>query len=151
MLVLLYAAGLRVSELCGLKWRDLQNRNGGGQVVVFGKGEKTRTILLPTPVWAKLLTLRVDAGDNDPVFRSRKKGHLTPPQVWRIVRKAALRAGIERAVSPHWMRHAHASHALDRGAPIHLVQVGLGHSSVAMTGRYLHARPTDSAANYLPL
>jgi integrase/recombinase XerD len=66
-----------------------------------------------------------------------------------IVLEAAQRAGVELAVSPHWLRHAHASHALDRGAPIHLVQATLGHASVATTGHYLHARPTDSSARYL--
>ena len=52
-------------------------------------------------------------------------------------------------MSPHWLRHAHATHALERGAPIHIVQATLGHASVATTGRYLHARPTDSSARYL--
>jgi len=151
LLVLLYAAGLRVSEVCGLKWRDLQERKVGGQITVLGKGGKTRAILLPFSVWAKLQKLRGDAIEDDPVFRSRKKGHLRPMQVWRIVRKAAVRAGITKAVSTHWLRHAHASHALDRGAPIHLVQATLGHSSVATTGRYLHARPSDSSSTYLPL
>lgn len=74
---------------------------------------------------------------------------LSTVQVWRINRKAARRAGIEAPVSLHWLRHAHASHALDRGAPIHLVQSTLGHASVATTGRYLHARPGDSSAFYL--
>lgn len=151
MLRLLYAAGLRVSELCGLQWRDLHGRDDGGQVTVFGKGEKTRTILLPTSVWRELLPLRGSADEDGPVFRSRKRGHLHPTQVWRIVGQAARRAGIARAVSTHWLRHAHASHALDRGAPIHLVQTTLGHASVATTGRYLHARPSDSSSNYLPL
>jgi integrase/recombinase XerD len=54
-------------------------------------------------------------------------------------------------VSCHWLRHAHASHALDRGAPIHLVQATLGHSSISTTGRYLHARPTESSSSYLPV
>src|SRR4051794_20568313 len=54
-----------------------------------------------------------------------------------------------RRVSPHWFWHAHGSHSLDRGAPIHLVQQTLGHASVATTGRYLHARPSDSSARYL--
>jgi len=67
----------------------------------------------------------------------------------RIVRAAAHRAGIDANVSPHWLRHAHASHSLDRGAPIHLVQTTLGHASIATTGRYLHARPQDSSARYL--
>jgi integrase/recombinase XerD len=150
LLRLLYAAGLRVSEACSLKWRDLQPRDEAGQVTVFGKGDKTRTILLSEATWAELAALRGDAGPDDAVFRSRKKGgHLTPSAVFHVVRAAARRAGIEGNVSPHWLRHAHASHALDRGAPIHLVQQTLGHASVATTGRYLHARPSDSSARYL--
>lgn len=151
LLTLIYAAGLRVSEVCSLRWCDLQSRDGAGQVTVFGKGEKTRTVLIPGSVWTKLMLLRGEAAAQEPVFRSRKKGHLQPTQVWRIVGKAAKRAGIEKAVSTHWFRHAHASHALDRGAPISLVQATLGHASVATTGRYLHARPSDSSSNYLPL
>jgi site-specific recombinase XerD len=69
--------------------------------------------------------------------------------VHRIVKAAAERAGLSAEVSAHWLRHAHASHSLDRGAPIHLVQATLGHASVATTGRSLHARPTDSSARYL--
>jgi integrase/recombinase XerD len=151
LLVLLYAAGLRVSEVCGLKWSDIQGRDAGGQVTVFGKGQKTRTILLPVSVWSKLTGLRGEGGDEQPIFKSRKRHHLSRGQVWRIVSRAARRAGITKAVSCHWLRHAHASHALDHNAPIHLVQSCLGHSSVATTGKYLHARPTDSSSNYLPL
>ena len=62
---------------------------------------------------------------------------------------AAVAAGLGERPSPHWLRHAHATHALERGAPIHLVQATLGHASVATTGRYLHARPTDSSSRYL--
>ena len=67
------------------------------------------------------------------------------------MRQAAVRAGIDLAVSPPWMRHAHASHALDRGARIHLVQATLGHASITTTGRYLHARPKDSSGRFLAL
>jgi len=102
-------------------------------------------------VWTPLMPLRAEGQVDGPVFRSRKRGHLCPTQIWRIVRRAAKRAGILKAVSTHWLRHAHASHALDRGAPISLVQSTLGHSSVATTGRYLHARPNDSSSKYLPL
>jgi integrase/recombinase XerD len=151
ILLTLYAGGFRVAELCSLKWSDLQSRDRAGQITVFGKGGKTRTVLMPESVWSALLSLRKDARDGDPVFRSRKGGHLDESMVWRIVSKAAKRAGIGKAVSCHWMRHAHASHALDRGAPIHLVQSTLGHSSVQSTSRYLHARPTDSSACYLPV
>src|SRR5207244_6851724 len=141
--------GVRWAELCSLKWADLKSRDTTGQITVFGKGGKTRTVLMPESVWTALMTLRKVAADGDPVFRSRKGGHLDESMVWRIVRKAAKRAGIPKDVSCHWLRHAHASHALDRGAPIHLVQATLGHSSVATTGRYLHARPTDSSSRYL--
>ncbi len=154
ILLLLYSAGLRVSELCQLTWKDLKPRGESGQVTVLGKGQKTRTVLLPSSVWDELCSLQGDAGTNEPVFCSREGDdngqHLDRTQVYRIVASSAKRAGIQGKVSPHWLRHAHASHSLDRGAPIHLVQQTLGHSSVATTSRYLHARPNDSSALYLP-
>jgi len=94
------------------------------------------------------------SGPDHPVFCSRKKrggGRLRPLAVLRVVRQAARRAGVDLPVSPHWFRHAHASHALDRGAPIHLVQATLGHASLTTTGRYLHARPKDSSSRFLSL
>jgi len=151
LLKLLYVSGVRVSELCGLKWCDALPRQDGGQITVFGKGGKTRTILVKPKVWQLLITLKGDAHAADAVFPSRKGGGpLDASQVRRIVYAAARKAGLEQRVSPHWMRHAHASHALDRSAPIHLVQATLGHASVSTTGRYLHARPTDSSSFYLP-
>ena len=150
MLRLLYMSGIRVSELARLKWRDAVARHEGGQITVFGKGGKTRAILLKPKTWELLVSLRVENGPDAPVFRSRKGGHLDVSQIRRIVYAAAVSAGLPGHVSPHWLRHAHASHALDRNAPIHLVQATLGHASVSTTGRYLHARPTDSSSLYLP-
>lgn len=148
LLRLLYIAGLRVSEACSLKWQDVQPASDGGYVTVYGKGGKTRTILLGQGIYDELLSLR-GGGPDEPLFKSQKGGALSASQAWRAVRRAAERAGVEAPVSPHWFRHAHASHALDRGCPIHLVQATLGHASVATTGRYLHARPNDSSARYL--
>jgi integrase/recombinase XerD len=151
LMKLLYVSGVRVSEICGLKWCDVLPRQEGGQITVFGKGGKTRTVLLRAKVWQHLLSIQGEAKAVDPVFRSRKGGGaLDVSQVRRIVYAAAKKAGLGQKVSPHWMRHAHASHALDRSAPIHLVQATLGHASVSTTGRYLHARPTDSSSFYLP-
>ncbi|MFN3159214.1 MAG: tyrosine-type recombinase/integrase [Rubinisphaera brasiliensis] len=150
ILLTLYAGGFRVSEICSLKWKDLQERDSAGQITVFGKGGKTRAVLIPDSVWGALQRLRGESGEDSPVFRSRKGGHLDESAIWRIVRKASERAGIDKTVSCHWFRHAHASHALDRGCPIHLVQATLGHSSVATTGKYLHARPNESSGSYLP-
>ncbi len=85
--------------------------------------------------------------------RSKKDGRkdLQPSQVYNIVLQAARRADVKKPVSPHWLRHAHASHALNRGASISLVQATLGHSNLAITGRYTHAQPEASSAHYLPL
>jgi integrase/recombinase XerD len=152
LLFLLYASGVRRGELAGLLWKDLQASGDSGQVTVLGKGGKTRSILLPESVWKQSQRLRGKAAADDPVFPSRKKGKpLTESGIWRIVKRAGKRAGLEASVSPHWLRHAHASHALDRGAPIHLVQATLGHASINTTGRYLHARPKDSSSRFLPL
>ncbi len=152
LLLLLYASGVRRGEAAGLRWQDLQATQDGGQVTVFGKGGKTRSIQLPVSVWKQLQKLRGESQPNNPVFPSRKGGEpLTDSGIWRIVKGAARRAGIEVPVSPHWLRHAHASHALDRGAPIHLVQATLGHASITTTGRYLHARPKESSSKFLPL
>ena len=88
--------------------------------------------------------------------RSRKSknglgGHLEVSQVNRIVANAAKNAGIEHPVSPHWLRHAHASHAHARKTDLALIRDTLRHSSIATTGRYLHARTNDSSALHLGL
>ena len=151
ILKMLYCSAVRVSELSNLCWKDLQEREDGGQVTVFGKGNKTHSVLLPLSIWLELTAYRNGSADEQPLFKSRKGNHLCPSQILRIVKKSASRAGISKAVSPHWFRHSHASHALDHNAPIHLVQQTLAHSSVATTGRYLHARPTDSSSKYLDI
>lgn len=167
---LFYASGGRVSELAGLCWRDCVERGGAassdrgrptGQITLFGKGGKTRRVLLSTDTWAVLDAHRhreaergFAEGDH-PVLRSRKAAPdgsarpLTRQQLWRVVKNLGRRAGLPGAVSPHFFRHAHASHALDRGAPPHLVQQTLGHASLQTTSRYTHARPDDSSARYL--
>ncbi len=150
LLRLLYMGGLRISEACNLKWRDMQPAaDKGAYVNVFGKGGKTRSVLIDAKTYNLLLDLKCNSGPDDPVFKSQKGNALSVPQAWRIVKKAAKRAKIDAPVSPHWFRHAHASHALDHGAPIHLVQASLGHSSITITSRYLHARPNDGSAMYL--
>lgn len=153
LLTVLYGGGLRISEVCGLRWRDMTERDTAGQATVFGKGGKTRIVLFSANTWKLLGTLRTELPaapkPDAPVFRSLKRGPLDASQVHRIVKAAAQRAGLPPEVSAHWLRHAHASHSLDRGAPIHLVQATLGHASVSTTGRYLHARPSESSARFL--
>jgi integrase/recombinase XerD len=146
MLQTLYAGGLRVSELASLIWADVIARDDRVQLNVKGKGGIVRQVLLPAVVSKALTDLRGDAGANDPVFASRKGGGaLTTRRIHDIVRHTAWRAGIDAPVSPHWLRHAHASHAIDRGATLPEVQRTLGHSNVATTSQYLHARPDTSS------
>ena len=158
ILVLLYRAGLRVSELCNLTWRNLQERDESGQVTVFGKGKKTRHVLLDAKTWEEVMRLKTEeSGLDGYVFQSRQswssKGksdrRMDESSVNRIVHAAADRAGISGKVSPHWMRHAHATHALERGAPITLVQDTLGHKSMQTTARYTHVRPNASSSQFL--
>ena len=153
---LLYVGGLRAAEVVGLKWRDLQPKGSGGILSVLGKRHKRRSVVIPADMWEELVALRQGAPDDAPVFASRAGprsarhgGHLTSHQLIIIVREAAVRAGIEKPVSPHWLRHTHISHALDHGAPLHVVMASVGHANLATTGRYSHARPDDGSANYL--
>jgi integrase/recombinase XerD len=98
LLRLLYIAGLRVSEIAALTWRDLQPRTDGGQVTVFGKGSKTRVVLLPSAIWRELLRFRHPS--------RRSGGHLDQTAVLRIVTKAAARVGAgdtrPRLGGHHW-------------------------------------------------
>ena len=132
-----------------LTYSCLQQREKGGQITVQTKGSKTNVILLPEHLWEELRTFRKDASDESPIFKSRKGNALCVGQIQRIVRKIAEKAGITSNVSPHWMRHSHASHALDNGCPIHLIQRQLNHTSLATSGKYIHARPTESSSKYL--
>ena len=155
ILRLMYGAGLRISEACGLRWRDFVARDDAGQISVYGKGSKLRIILLSAPLWTRLVALRGPtgsrgAGPDDFVFRSRNGGGLKPRQVHDIMKRAAKRAKLPLFIACHALRHSHCSHSLDRGAPIHVVQATLGHASLSTTSRYTHVRPGDSSARYLP-
>lgn len=149
LLRLLYASGGRVSEVCGLTWRDCQPNGDAGQVTLYGKGGKTRAVLLSPATWRELQSFRAGAAEGEPLFVSRRGGAISPRRVREIVTAAARRAGITAHVSPHWLRHAHGSHSLDRGASIATVRDTLGHASIATTNKYVHARPKDSSARYL--
>ncbi len=146
---LLYEGAFRRAELCGLRWRDAaESDDGGAFLTVLGKRKKTRTVRISRETWATITALRGEALPEAPMFAGRN-GALDPATVWRIVSGAARRAGIEVPVSPHFLRHSHATHALERGAPIALVRDTLGHDSLATTSRYVHARPKESSGKYL--
>lgn len=150
ILEFLYVTGCRVSELVNLTWEQCQSLDDGkARVRIFGKGNKTRWVLLPESVWNQLKTLKGDRPLTDPVFISRKGSQLARSQINRIVQDAAKQAGIDRNVSPHWLRHCHCSHALKGGADINLVASCVGHSRLETTKQYLHVDPSDSSGLHL--
>lgn len=147
LLRLIYAAGLRVSEVCDLVWSDLSAK--GVLHIRHGKGQKERFVTLSDSIVDRLIAHRGSAADSAPMFVSQKGGKLDETQVHRIVKKAAITAGISADASTHWLRHAHASHALDRGATLVEVRDTLGHSSIATTNKYLHSKRQSSSALHL--
>lgn len=151
LLRLFYYSGARLSEATGLCWRHVhEGPNGTCTLTVHGKGGKTRHVLLPPVAAQQLLGLRADAGPDEYVFRTRSGRPLHPSNVQKTLTNLRKKAGIAKAVSPHWLRHACASHALARGANVAVVRDTLGHANLATTSKYLHARPGDSAGLYLP-
>jgi site-specific recombinase XerD len=152
MLEVAYFGGLRVSELVSLTWSQVIRRDSGeAQLEVVGKGDKVRQVLIPTAIAGPLLASRGDAPTSAPAFGSvRRLGQpLTERAVNYILKNAAARAGVNPAASVHWLRHAHASHAIDNGAPITLVSATLGHADLKTTSVNAHARPGESSGQYL--
>lgn len=150
LLRLVYVCGLRASEAAGLRWRDMTGTDRkGGTARILGKGGKTRNVGVPADLWRELAALTSAPLPEAPVVPGRNGRPLDRKVVWRAVKRAARRAGATEAASPHWLRHSHASHALDNGAPIHVVREGLGHASLATTTRYAHAKPGESSAAFI--
>lgn len=148
-----YVAGARIAELVRLDWGHVHPAETGARLTLHGKGTKTRHVWITPGTAAELEALRavVDPeGKGGPIFRARTGKRLGVRDGERVLERAAKRAKL-RHVSPHWLRHAHATHALERGSPIHEVADQLGHASVATTSRYLHVRPGPGSARWLGL
>ena len=147
LLQVAYAGGLRVSEIVSLTWSDVIERDGDQvQLSVTGKGGHVRDVLLPEVVSRNLMALRGDADSDAPLFKSRKGGKpMGARAVNYMIKAAAAKAEVNPDISAHWIRHGHASHALDRGATLADVKETLGHANVATTSTYLHSRPDRSS------
>ena len=152
MFDLAYFGGLRVSELVSLTWGQVIRRDSGeAQLSIAGKGAKSRAVLIPEVIAVRLFAAHGDAPAFAPVLPSvRLPGSpLTDRAVNFIVKEAAERGGVNPAASIHWLRHAHATHAIDNGAPITLVSATLGDADLKTTSVYAHARPGESSGRYL--
>ncbi|MEO5918366.1 MAG: site-specific tyrosine recombinase XerD [Candidatus Limnocylindrales bacterium] len=145
---LLYAAGLRISEALGLDLEDLSF--DGGFVRVIGKGDKERLVpvgdiaLTVLRAWVTgprsgLVALaRASAARGGPLFLGDRGGRWARQQAWLAVKRAAAGAGLSDRVSPHTLRHSFATHLLEGGADLRIVQELLGHASISTTQLYTH-------------
>lgn len=143
MLELLYASGLRVSELVGLTMDQLSLRQGVVRIV--GKGSKERLVPLGemavTEIEQYLASARFEllkGNSSDVVFPSKRGTMMTRQTFWHRIKLYALRAGIAVHLSPHTLRHAFATHLLNHGADLRVVQLLLGHSDLSTTQIYTH-------------
>ena len=157
ILEVLYATGVRISELVGLDLADVDLDDGIARVL--GKGDKERVVPMGRAARAELgrycadgrLALRSPRArrrDADAVFLNARGGRLTRQGCWQIVRRAGERVGLGERLSPHVLRHSCATHMLDHGADIRVVQELLGHSSVSTTQVYTKVSPERLRAVY---
>ena len=151
----LYAAGLRVSELVGLNLRDVDL--GLGELRVIGKGNKERIALLGDPAVAALRAYinagrpaqLADHSATNALFLNRFGSRLSARSVDEVVRKTGVVAGIEQTVTPHLLRHTFATHLLDGGADLRVVQELLGHENLATTQIYANVTQQRAREIYL--
>jgi integrase/recombinase XerD len=142
MLEVLYAAGLRVSELIQLKPQDLNLEEGF--LICRGKGGKERIVPLGVSAVCAVKDYlisgrpRLDKNSSSALFLTRRGGPFTRQGFWKLLREYAGRAGFEAGISPHILRHSFATHLLERGADLRSVQLMLGHSQITTTQIYTH-------------
>ncbi|HET7664194.1 MAG TPA: tyrosine recombinase XerC [Rhodanobacteraceae bacterium] len=139
MLELFYSSGLRLSELVGLTWRDLELDEG--LVRVLGKGSKTRVLPVGRYAVTALRELAAEVVDTDPgapVFAGRQGRAISTRAVQKRMKQLALRQGIARNVHPHLLRHSFASHMLESSGDLRAVQELLGHADIGTTQIYTH-------------
>lgn len=143
MLETLYASGLRVSELVGLKLAQVSLDMG--VVRILGKGAKERLVPLGEEAVAQIAHFQKDARPrllngkkSDALFVTARGGAMTRQSFWHLIKRYALIAGIRTAISPHTLRHAFATHLINHGADLRVVQLLLGHADITTTQIYTH-------------
>ena len=143
MLEVLFATGLRVSELVGLKFEQISFRQG--VVRIIGKGNKERLVPVGEEAMSWLEAYMIQArkkllGERqcDYLFVTNRGDGMTRQAFWHIIKRHAKKAGISKVLSPHTLRHAFATHLLNHGADLRVVQLLLGHADLSTTQIYTH-------------
>ena len=140
ILEILYASGLRVSELCSLDLHSVEDTT----VRVMGKGSKERMVPVGEEAICAVdhyLNFR-DGNDQKALFVNRNGKRIDRLQVWKLIKDYAKEAGIVKNISPHTLRHSFATHLLDNGADLRIIQEMLGHATISSTERYTHVSRT---------
>lgn len=136
ILQVLYSTGARVSELCGIDIEDIDFAES--TIRVRGKGNKERIVLLTVPAMNAIIEYIQFRPATGPLFLNRRGLRLSPLTVQRTIREVTKRAGVTSKVTPHSLRHSFATHMLERGADVRVLQELLGHSNLATTQIYTH-------------
>ena len=154
----LYSCGLRVSELIDLKLSNIYAKEGFIQV--FGKGSKQRLVPISETALNEISMYMLDRnswdikpGHEDFLFLNQRGSHLSRQAIFDMIKKYALEAGIKAVVSPHTLRHSFATHLLEGGADLRVIQELLGHESILTTEIYTHIDMTylrDTILSYHP-
>jgi integrase/recombinase XerD len=139
ILEMLYATGIRVSELCGLNLHDVSEES----VRVKGKGGKERLVPVAKTAIEALdhyLSYRNEkiTLQDPPLFTTKRGNRIGRVEVWARIKEYGKAAGIEKVISPHTLRHSFATHLLDHGADLRVIQEFLGHADIGTTDRYTH-------------
>ncbi len=154
---LIARTGLRISEAIYLTLENFKERDGDCFLIVIGKGHKTRTIRIPKEYLNRASSLLEKEGQklrpDAPLFRPKNSTSksISKKAGWDIVKKAALRASLSSKVSPHWLRHFHATYSLKMGDDLRVIQKTLGHSSIATTTKYAEVSPEQSSGESINL
>lgn len=139
MISLMYSAGLRLSELIKLRIRDIEDGFGW---VRKGKGSKDRMFIVAEKI-KEQLTFHIANNSKYWLFTGTKGRHYSTRSIGVIIKKAAIRAGIKKNVHPHTLRHSFATHLIENGYPVTVVQNLLGHNSSETTMVYVHMAPIN--------
>jgi site-specific recombinase XerD len=154
----LYMTGARAREASTLRWEDVYDTGEDGWFAkLYGKGSKEREVYLPSPTVDRLMLLRAKMHRVPPYAAAPGIGFfpvftlqnsldqpMTYDTIYKVVRKCCRNAGLKKDISPHWLRHSHATHLKKHGATLEQLQRNMGHSSLTTTQQYVHRNGRDN-------
>ena len=151
IITLLFQLGLRATELCQIRSCDVAPNSKGSRIAILGKGGKTRFMQVDkkTSKAIKMHIKRLRIESSDALFYTNGGSELNRNSLWRLIKALVKRTDLAKKVTPHTFRHSMCTVAIQNGAPVALVSKTLGHSTVAVTSRYIHMNENLSVGSFL--